>query len=384
MGFFKKRAEKEPSYLGLWLSDDRSLPVGYHRLLDSPEVSGCINRIANIISASTIYLMRNTPNGDVRVKDRLSRFVDVTPWPNVATRKVWMSWIVAELLGDGDGNACVLPQVKNGEFCALRPMPAVSLVQDSQTEYVAHWCGRVFEPDDILHFRLHADSLEPWRGRGVRVQAKKLADSLIQTSALKDSLSSPDYKPPLIVAVDSDSDLSDETKREAFRKSFLEDSDKGKPWIIPSHLLSVSQVKPLTLTDLAIKDTMELDKKSVASIFGVPPFMLGIGSYNKDEFDNFIQTVVIPICEGIEQELTAKLLVSEERYFQFNRRRLYAYNMKELVEIDLAMSDRGFMSGDEVREDAGRDPAGLNEFRVLENYIPWDMAALQKKLTQKE
>lgn len=384
MGFLKKRAEKEPSYLGLWLSDDRSLPAGYHRLLDSPEVSGCINRIANIISASTIYLMRNTPNGDVRVKDRLSRFVDVTPWPNVATRKVWMSWIVAELLGDGDGNACVLPQVKNGEFCALRPMPAVSLVQDSQTEYVAHWRGRVFEPDDILHFRLHADSLEPWRGRGVRVQAKKLADSLIQTSALKDSLSSPDYKPPLIVAVDSDSDLSDETKREAFRKNFLEDSDKGKPWIIPSHLLSVSQVKPLTLTDLAIKDTMELDKKSVASIFGVPPFMLGVGSYNKDEFDNFIQTVVIPICEGIEQELTAKLLVSEERYFQFNRRRLYAYNMKELVEIDLAMSDRGFMSGDEVREDAGRDPAGLNEFRVLENYIPWDMAALQKKLTQKE
>ena len=384
MGFFKKRVAKETSYLGLWLSNDRTLPVGYHRLLDSPEVSGCINRIANIISASTIYLMRNTTDGDVRVKDRLSRFVDVTPWPNVATRKVWMSWIVSELLGDGDGNACVLPQVKNGELCALRPMPAVSLVPGSQTEYVAHWRGRVFEPDDILHFRLYADSSEPWRGRGVRVQAQKLADSLVQTNALKDSLSSPDYKPPLIVAVDSDSDLSDEGAREAFRKSFLEDSDKGKPWIIPSHLLSVSQVKPLTLTDLAIKDTMELDKKSVASIFGVPPFMLGIGSYNKEEFDNFIQTVVIPICEGIEQELTAKLLVSEERYFQFNRRRLYAYNMKELVEIDLAMSDRGFMNGDEVREDAGRDPVGLTEFRVLENYIPWDMAALQKKLTQKE
>ena len=73
-------------------------------------------------------------------------------------------------------------------------------------------------------------------------------------------------------------------------------------------------------------------------------------------------------------------------YFQFNRRRLYSYDLKALVDIDLAMSDRGFVNGDEVRETAFRDPAGLKEFRVLENYIPFDMAGMQAKLrpTDKE
>ena len=27
-------------------------------------------------------------------------------------------------------------------------------------------------------------------------------------------------------------------------------------------------------------------------------------------------------------------------------------------------------------------PAGLDEFRILENYLPWDMSGLQKKLIQ--
>jgi hypothetical protein len=30
------------------------------------------------------------------------------------------------------------------------------------------------------------------------------------------------------------------------------------------------------------------------------------------------------------------------------------------------------------------NPAGLTEYRVLENYIPWDMAGNQKKLIQNE
>ena len=46
------------------------------------------------------------------------------------------------------------------------------------------------------------------------------------------------------------------------------------------------------------------------------------------------------------------------------------------------MADRGYLNGDEVREDAYRDPAGLTEFKVLENYLPYDMSGLQKKLLQ--
>ena len=85
---------------------------------------------------------------------------------------------------------------------------------------------------------------------------------------------------------------------------------------------------------------------------------------------------------GIEQELTAKLLENDKRYFRFNRRRLYDYDLKTLIDIDNSMADRGYLCGDEVREDADRDPAGLTEFKILENYIPYDMSANQKKLTE--
>lgn len=384
MGLFKKRS-KEKSLIGVYLATDGSLPEGYHRLLDTPEVAACINRIAAIISSATIYLMENCDNGDVRVKNALSRFVDVEPWPNMATRQVWMSWIVGELLGGGDGNAFVLPQSQGGKISALVPMPGATLISDPQhMNYKVSWHGREYGPDMVLHFRLFAEPDEPWKGRGYRVPAKAIAESLAKSAAIRANLSSPDYKPPLIISVDSDADLKGSEKRKEFRKSYLEDNEPGQPWILPEGFVKVDQLKPLTLNDLAIKDTVELDKKTIAAIFGVPLFLLGLGSFSEAEFNNFIRTVVEPICVGIEQELTLKLIRTERRYFLFNRRRLYAYDLKTLIDIDLAMSDRGYLNGDEVREDAYRDPAGLTGFEKLENYIPINLLGSQKKLLQSD
>ena len=50
----------------------------------------------------------------------------------------------------------------------------------------------------------------------------------------------------------------------------------------------------------------------------------------------------------------------------------------------MAMSDRGYLCGDEVREDMDRDPAGLTTYEKLENYIPVDRLGDQKKLKDKE
>ena len=386
MGFFEKRSAAPQSALAYYLSCDGCLPVGYSRLLDSPEIAGCIDRICEIVSSATLRLMENTKAGDKRVKDALSRFVDVQPWAPMGTRATWMSWIVATMLGPGDGNAFCLPHYDTSGgrilIAGLEPMPGASAVRDEHSVYKVLWRGREYAPDEVLHFRLFADLNEPWRGRGYKVQAARLAASLKQTSELKDRVASPDYKPPLIVAVSSDADLSSDKKREAFRTKYLEDSDKGKPWILPADLLKVEQIKPLTLTDLAIKDTVELDKRTAAAIFGMPPFLLGLGNFNLEEYNSFIRTVIIHICKVIEQELTAKLLISSERYFKFNRRHLYAYDLKDLVDIDLNMSARGYVTGDEARETALRDPAGLSEFHALENFIPIDMLGLQKKLVQ--
>ena len=386
MPLFKKKQQRSAnSPLGVWfIGGGSELPAGYHRLLDSPEISACINRIAAIISGATIYLMENTDEGDVRVHDELARFVDINPWPNMATRQSWMNWIVTTLLGEGDGEAFVLPRTSGGKFTALEPMPGAVSIDNPAGGYFVQWRGYTYAPDEVLHFRLYADPDRPWKGRGVRVQANRLAASLNTTSQLKDMLNSPDYKPPRIVAVNSDNAFSDEAERENFRESYLSESKDGKPWILPADLVKIEQIKPMSLTDLAVKDTVELDKKTATAIFGVPGFTLGIGSFSEAEHNHAVRTVYVPICQGIEQELTLKLLASPRRYFKISRRRLYAYDLKNLIDMDLAMADRGYLNGDEVRADMDLDPVGLTERVRLENYILNEDTGKQKKLIQED
>lgn len=386
MPLFKKKQQRSAnSPLGVWfIGGGSELPAGYHRLLESPEISACINRIAAIISSATIYLMENTNKGDVRVHDDLARFVDIEPWPNMATRQSWVNWIVTTMLGEGDGEAFVLPRTTGGKFTALEPMPGAVSIDNPAGGYFVQWRGYTYAPDEVLHFRLYADPDRPWKGRGVRVQANRLAASLSTTSQLKDMLNSPDYKPPLIVAVNSDNAFSDEAERENFRESYLSDSKDGKPWILPADLVKIEQLKPMSLTDLAIKDTVEIDKKTATAIFGVPGFTLGIGNFSEAEHNHCVRTVYIPICQGIEQEMTLKLLASPRRYFKISRRRLYAYDLKDLINMDLAMADRGYLNGDEVRADMDLDPVGLTERTRLENYILNEDTGKQKKLIQED
>lgn len=382
---FKKRNRMSGhSIYAMYLSSD-SDTVGYTRLVDTPEIRACINRIAMIVSGATIYLMRNEKQGDKRVVNELSRAVDIDPWPNMGTRQSWLTWIVSTMLGVGDGNAFVLPHYHGGLLTALEPMPGATAVPAAdQKSYQISWRGEIYAPDEVLHFRLGADDIAPYKGKGVRVQAENVARSLSSTNAVKQQLSSPKYKPPLAVMVSSDADLQDDEKRESFRQNYLEDTETGKPWILPGDLIKIEQIRPLSLNDLAVKDTLELDKKTAASIYGVPLFFLGLDSFNRDEFNTFIQTVVVPICLAIEQELTLKLLISPQMYFKFNRRRLYCYDMMSLISMDLAMKAHGLLTGDEVREDADRDPVGLTEFSLLENYIPADMIGLQNKLSSQK
>lgn len=388
MAFFRRRSKALQAYIvGSVADSDR---YGYTRLIDAPDVSACMNRIAGPISAATIYQMENTDQGDKRIRDELSRMVDINPCPGLGTRTLLINWILTTMLGDGDGNAyCLIDYGRTAwDPWQLVPMPGAHSVPvgiDGYGHYRVSWKGRTFDPSEVLHFRLFADPDKPFEGRGFRIQANQLAESLSETDSLKRSLSRPDYKPPIAVMVNTDSDLSDSDKREKFRQAYLDDTGSGKPWILPGDLVKLETIKPLSLSDLAVKDTVDLDKRALCSIFGIPPFLLGLGTFNLQEYNLFVNSVLLPIVSGIEQELTAKLLADRpDRYFRFARRRLYNYDLAQLINIDCSMADRGYLTGDEVREDADRDPAGLTEFKVLENYIPYDMSGAQKKLIQED
>ena len=57
------------------------------------------------------------------------------------------------------------------------------------------------------------------------------------------------------------------------------------------------------------------------------------------------------------------------------------WDIKTISEVFCSLSDRGFVSGNEVRDRIGMSPKeGLDEMRVLENYIGWEYSNKQKKL----
>lgn len=352
---------------------------GYHMLSEAPEVASAIWIIADLISSMPIHLMEKQKNGDKRIRDALSRKIDIDPW-SLGTRQTWVHWIVETELTEGE--AVVIPQTAGPLIADLTPAPNATLYRPpNSSTYYAHYAGHKFEAGNILHFRLRPDPMYPWRGIGPQVQLRQVVDSIIQTAETKTAYMSSEYKPPIVIAVNSDSPLADEKSRNKFIDKYLKRSDKSAPLIIPADLMSISQVKPLSLTDLAIKDGVELDKKTVASIFGIPGFLLGVGSFNKEEYNTFISRTLLPICRGIEQELTKKLLLSEDRYFRFNARSLYSYSLQELSQISLNMRNAGLMTGNEGRNWLDLPPMdGLDELVMLENYIPAERLGDQNKL----
>ena len=356
--------------------------AGYTSLSHNPEITTAVDTIARLIGSMTIHLMENTDNGDIRVKNELARKIDIDP-NTYMTRSAFVQWIVKTMMLDGDGNAVVYPEFRRGILRNLQPIPAAfaSFVQDGWG-YKVIIDGRQYDPDDVLHFVLNPGSYYPWRGDGYKVALSDVANNLKQAASTEKGFMSSKWKPSIIVKVDS---LTDEFSSKEGRKKLLEDyietTEAGEPWMIPADQFSVEQVRPLTLSDLALADFVQLDKRTVAAILGVPPFVLGVGDFHREAWNNFISSTIMPIARAIEQELTRKLLVSPNWFFRFNVRSLYNYELRDMAQVADDQFVRGIMTGNEVRDWIGMPPLeGLNELVILENYIPRGMIGEQNKL----
>lgn len=385
MGIFKKR--KFRNAVGGWISlDDTSLCVtGYTSLDHNPEIlTGC-RRIAELIGSMTIHLMSNTENGDVRIINELSRKIDIDPMPTM-TRKTWMEAIVMNMLLYGKGNSIVVPHTKDGIIDTLEPIAAgrVTFNNIGYSNYTVLIDGISHDPQNLLHFVLNPDKTFLWKGRGLTVSLLEVASNLKQAAATKKGFLESKWKPSIIVKVDALTDeFSSLEGRRKLRESYLETSEVGEPWLIPAEQFDIKEVRPLSLADLAINDSVELDKKTVAAILGIPPFLLGVGQYDQEAWNNFIQNTIRPMALGIQQEMTRKLIISPKWYLKFNTLSLMDWDLNTIASVFGALSDRAIVTGNEVRDRLGMSPVdGLDELRLLENYVPLDKIGDQKKLVQ--
>ncbi len=378
----KVRIKSNQSTIWLCPSEtfDMMLPSGYTRLSENPEILSGVNYIADQLSIMTIRLMKNSKDGDLRIKNELSRKIDIDPCKYI-TRQAWVKKIVRDILIRG--NSIHIPIYEGTKLLEIIPFPS------SQSSFIADGYGykilcngTTLYPDEVLHFTYNEDPDTPWLGQGLRPILKPLAQRMAQARETATKLME-NPAPSIIVKVDGlTEEFASPDGRKKLGKQFLDSNENGRPWFIPAEAFDVEQVKPLNLNDLAIPSTITLDKRTVAALLGVPPFVVGEGTFDKEAHNNFVSTRLLPIARGIDQELTRKIILSPDWFFQFNPRSLYAYSITELAEVDSNLVDRAIIDRNEARDDMGRDPReGLSDLAILENYIPYTKIGDQKKLT---
>lgn len=394
----KKRRNKrqnppktQKQYIGFLNGDafDEMCADGYYTLDESPEILTACRKIATLVGYMTVYLMANTESGDKRVKNELSRKLDITPYQYM-TRSHWMEFIVMTMLLYGKGNSVVLPHFirgDNGEWLIgdLEPIPysRVSYINEINKYHVLI-DGIEYQPDEILHFIENPDKHIPWYGRGTTVVLKDVVDNLKQAAHTEKGFLKSKWKPSVIVRVDSMiEEFATPEGRQSILESYVMSSEAGEPWLVPAEQFQVEQVRPLSLQDLAIKDTLELDRRLVAAILGVPPFVVGIGEYNRDAWNGFIQDTIARFSRAVMQEMTRKLILSPKMYLTQNVFSLMDWDLQTISDVFGGLSDRGLVTGNEVRDKIHLPPMDeLDDLRILENYIPADMIGDQKKLIQ--
>lgn len=388
--FFKKKTAepiKQKRSIRLASGEEfrEAITVGYTPLNKNPEIIAACLRISQLVASMTIYLMANTKRGDVRVVNELSRKLDIEPNSNM-TRATWMTAIVNNLLLYGSGNSVVYPHTEGGR---LGDMDVIAPYRVGFTTtpkrpgtYGISIDNVPYDPQDLLHFVFNPDPLYPWRGQGLTVALSDVVQNLAQAQATTKGFMNSKWKPSIIVKVDALTEaFSGKEGRKKLMEEYLETDRAGEPWLIPADQFEVEQIRPLSLADLAISDTVQLDRKTVAAVLGVPPYLVGAGEFKQDEWTAFIDTTLRPLAQSIEQELTRKLIISPSMFVKFNMSRLYAYNLKELASIYSGCYDKGIVTGNEVREKLGMEPLeGLDQLLVLENYIPVSKIGNQNKL----
>ena len=226
---FKKRSNNEAKYkaqlqaLMELINDEGICAAGYKTLDQDPTIMTACEAVARLVGLVSWHLMQNTDEGDKRIKNELSRKIDIDP-NSYMVRQNFYEAIALNLLLYGDGNCVVRPHTENGFLKDLEIISAsrVSFVDDPQSYgYWIYIDGFRYDPRDLIHFRLSSDKRYPWLGRGIRVSIKDIADNLQQAAVTEKAFMSKKYKPSVIVNVQAMGEefQSSEGRRSICKKS---------------------------------------------------------------------------------------------------------------------------------------------------------------------
>ena len=365
----------------------KSLRSGYTSLSEHPDVKACVKAIADIVSITALHLLESTDFGNKRVSNGLHRRIDIEPNRYVARTAMYYK-IAEELLLYG--NSFLLPiYSKKGYLEELRPIRhnKVVYIDTNDGGYKLSVNNNLIDSDNVLHFVNNPKHSKPWQGESYKVYLRDVLENLTQSQEIKHRYYKEHFRPSLVFLANADSDsFNDEDDRENLLKRWV-NVKPGSPYILPGSLIDFKTYSPMSLTDIAVNESVEIDKKYLASLFCIPPFLLGVGSFNREEYNLFIDRAVKRICNIISQELTRKIIISENMFFRFHTESQKVVNPYHKLQLMYSGKTMGIYSANECRIAAGDEAVSkqeMNEYTILENYINVEDSNKQKKLIQEE
>ncbi|MCD3223946.1 phage portal protein [Clostridium botulinum C/D] len=355
----------------------------------------CLKHLSETIGKLPLKLYQNTEKGKVRKANYLEYLLNYEPNPYYTANTLWQS---VELNKNHFGNAYIYVETKKGKVKNLWLLPSENVEVWIDNEGIfkqnnALWyiytttLGKKykFNKDEIIHIKTSV-SLDGVTGIPVR----DILQQQIQISQNGQAYLNKMYKNNMFggkVFLHYTGDLNNNMERQLAEKIENYSTSLGTGKIIPLPLGIQAEKLDMKLTDVEFTSLNKLNALQIASAFGIKPNILN--DYSKSSYSNsetqqldFYVNSLLPILRQYEQELTRKLLTTEEKYnlkfFEFNPNIIFRTDFKTQVESLSKAVNNFILYPNEARDKLGLEwVEGGDELIGNGNYIKLNQVGTQ-------
>ena len=331
----------------------------------------CMKHLSETIGKLPLKLYQNTKKGKVRKVNYLEYLLNYEPNPYYSANTLWQT---VELNKNHYGNAFIYVETKKGKVKNLWLLPSENVEvwidnkgifkQNNALWYIyTTTLGKQykFNKDEIIHIKTSV-SLDGLTGLAV----KDILAQQIQISQNGQAYLNKMYKNNMFggkVFLHYTGDLNNNMEKQLAEKIENYSTSVGTGKFIPLPLGIQAEKLDMKLTDVEFTALNKLNALQIASAFGIKPNILN--DYSKSSYSNsetqqldFYVNSLLPILRQYEQELTRKLLTTEEKhnlqFFEFNPNIIFRTDFKTQVE-SLSKAVNNFM----MKPNEARDKLGL-------------------------
>lgn len=359
----------------VYVTEDTALTVA--------TVWACVSLLSESVGILPIHLYKKTEQGRESVSKHPG--LSVINKPNSYTKKLdLMQHLMVSVTLNGNGYAQIIrdDNARPVKIKLLQPdVPFPILTDDDELMYNVK--GQMVSSDDMIHIKgLVVDGLvgkSPIAVHRENIALTMMVQKYGQQFFSKGGNTSGMFEIPGTLSDDAFARL-----KQQIYAGFSGISNSHKPLILEGGM-KYSRIN-IPLDDAQFLSTRKFQKGEIASIFRIPPHMVGDlerATYSniEQQAQEFVTYCLLPYLEKIEEELNDKLLAYSEQdtyYFKFVLNGLLRADSKSRSEYYKNMYIIGCMNSNEIRElEEMNKYDGGDKFFVQQNMTTTDNAINQ-------